>query len=526
MTNKISLQEFLGFAKKMDSNFLLLAFVVVGVIVSIVLSSLAYANGKVSSDKTALQSNPSAGVTAFDGDVQATTFSMLEASPSFSTSTQSPSFSTPLAGIGLLYTDTNKALHFFTSLGDSVVSTSPSTGFLPIVGGTMQGAIEMNGFALSGVAKIATIATLESTAIGFEVLLVNTGTQNTAVGHQTLKASTSGIGNSAFGANALTANTTGAENASFGLNALKANITGTQSCAFGSNALANSTIVDGNCAFGASALETSIDNVQCCAFGTFTLASNDGDACSAFGFHAMFDSKTANDCAAFGSFAMRDTNGSRNCAFGHQAMLVHTSGTNNACLGYRSLFNSTSGSDNTAVGNNAGAIVGTGSQNTFVGSSSTALDQDVKNCTALGYAAQANESNKVRIGNGSVLVIEGEVDFTMSSDARIKTNVTHDIPGLEFITRLEPVSYNKNMSLREAITGPTPDFPGKYDVDSVSYTGFVAQQVQAIADEIGFTSFSGVKKGSETVIWGLTISDLIPSLVKSVQELNAKLQTM
>ena len=47
---------------------------------------------------------------------------------------------------------------------------------------------------------------------------------------------------------------------------------------------------------------------------------------------------------------------------------------------------------------------------------------NLSNATAIGAAAVVNASNKVRLGNTSVTVIEGQVAFTASSDKTKKEN--------------------------------------------------------------------------------------------------------
>ncbi len=69
------------------------------------------------------------------------------------------------------------------------------------------------------------------------------------------------------------------------------------------------------------------------------------------------------------------------------------------------LFSNTRGRDNTAIG--AGADVSAG---------------NLTNATAIGYEAVVNASNKIRLGNSAVTVIEGQVAFTASSDKTKKEN--------------------------------------------------------------------------------------------------------
>jgi hypothetical protein len=47
---------------------------------------------------------------------------------------------------------------------------------------------------------------------------------------------------------------------------------------------------------------------------------------------------------------------------------------------------------------------------------------NLNNATAIGYDARVNASNKIRLGNTQVTVIEGQVQFTASSDRTKKEN--------------------------------------------------------------------------------------------------------
>ena len=76
------------------------------------------------------------------------------------------------------------------------------------------------------------------------------------------------------------------------------------------------------------------------------------------------------------------------------------------------------------------------------------------------------------------------------------------------------------MDAIEKITGNvTPNFESKYNVDSMIKNGFIAQEVQNAAIASNYTAFSGVDQGNENTLWGLRTGDLIPAIVKSIQEL-------
>src|SRR5207249_4383798 len=94
-----------------------------------------------------------------------------------------------------------------------------------------------------------------------------------------------------------------------------------------------------------------------------------------------------------------------NTAIGFSALLSNTTGDNNTASGFDALFRNTTGIDNTAVG--YGADVSTGG---------------LSNATAIGSGAVVNASNKIRLGNTAVTVIEGQVAYTFISDATKKEN--------------------------------------------------------------------------------------------------------
>src|SRR5438105_11889981 len=64
---------------------------------------------------------------------------------------------------------------------------------------------------------------------------------------------------------------------------------------------------------------------------------------------------------------------------------------------------------------------------------------------AIGYNAQVDASNKIRIGNTDVTSIGGQVGWTMFSDGRYKKNIKENVPGLEFINQLRPITYTVDL---------------------------------------------------------------------------------
>jgi len=332
--------------------------------------------------------------------------------------------------------------------------------------------------------------------------LHTTSNTNTGVGASALTALTTGANNTSVGASSLAANTTGASNTAMGNNAMAANTTG-QGEAFGLGALTAQTTGSENQAFGLSALTA-------CTTGTSNVAVGKG------AFQAL-------------------TTGSDSVAIGRGAGDAVTTAANNTFVGSASGGATTTGATNTAIGAVSGAAITTGVENTCVGASTAeGLTTGGNNvCIGLG-AGNANnpggnlqtQSNRIVIGNASSANAHIQIDWTVASDKRDKTDVTPLDMGLGFINKLEPVTYkwDKRAKYEE---GNTPDGTHKEDWLDV---GFLAQDVEEleaefghkIDDETNLTTYMS----EDTDSYGLTYAKFIPMLVKSIQELSTQVETL
>ncbi|MBL7943815.1 MAG: tail fiber domain-containing protein, partial [Flavobacteriales bacterium] len=99
------------------------------------------------------------------------------------------------------------------------------------------------------------------------------------------------------------------------------------------------------------------------------------------------------------------------------------------------------------------------------------------------------------------------------------------VPGLAFITKLRPVTYNLNIHRQNDMVYANSeknegDWQGKYDIENIKMTGFLAQEVEQAAKESGY-DFSGVQvPENPDDLYSLRYSDFVMPLVKSVQELS------
>jgi hypothetical protein len=133
------------------------------------------------------------------------------------------------------------------------------------------------------------------------------------------------------------------------------------------------------------------------------------------------------------------------------------------------------------------------------------------------------------------------VGWTNLSDERYKRNVAEDVKGLDFIMKLRPVTYNLAVNdlanyLNEdqrldttgkivKVTNPQSK-AGRDAKEKMRYTGFLAQEVEKAAKEVGF-EFSGVDAPkNQTDLYGLRYAEFTVPLVKAVQELNGKVEEL
>jgi trimeric autotransporter adhesin len=236
--------------------------------------------------------------------------------------------------------------------------------------------------------------------------LHNFGTNNTFLG--------SGAGNFTM---------TGAENTVVGAGALRNNTTGHANTASGVFALQNNTSGSWNTASGLFALYSNTTGGNNTASGFEALYSNtNGYDNTATGFDALYSNTTGGNNTASGFAALYNNTANANTASGFSALYGNTTGNGNTADGIWALSNNTTGSSNTGIGHIALDRNTTGSSNTALGSLANVSVGDLSNATAIGAGAVVDASNKVRLGNTDVTVIEGQVPYTYTSDRHEKEN--------------------------------------------------------------------------------------------------------
>jgi hypothetical protein len=203
------------------------------------------------------------------------------------------------------------------------------------------------------------------------------------------------------------------------------------------------------------------------------------------------------------------------------ALSANKTGLLNTATGYGSLSGNIGGQSNTATGYNALLVNTIGNYNTALGYSAFPSGTSYSFSTALGYNATITASNQVRIGDSGTSSIGGQVGWTTLSDKRFKSNIQENVPGLNFILKLKPVTYNLNLNALANFI-KTPDNlrnkEGEKLKEELLQTGFLAQDVEEAAKESNY-DFSGIDyPKNENDYYGIRYAEFTVPLVKAVQE--------
>ena len=264
-----------------------------------------------------------------------------------------------------------------------------------------------------------------STAFGYEAMRYSNGARNTAVGTHALVGQDSNNNieagdNTAIGFSALRSNQVGhytnevapgSNNTAVGSQTLAKNTTGHDNTAVGYSALFSNTTAHLNTAVGSYALQYTTSGEWNIAVGYNALNSNTtGSGNTGIGYEVLYANKSKSGNTGVGSHALYNTTGEYNTAIGSGA-----------------LYGLKSGSNNTAIGKNACHLAETGSNNICIGNG-TALPSN-------------STSNTVVIGNNSITAVRMKVEPTITSDKRLKNVLNESTIGLEKIKQIKVYNF-------------------------------------------------------------------------------------
>jgi hypothetical protein len=221
---------------------------------------------------------------------------------------------------------------------------------------------------------------------------------------------------------------------------------------------------------------------------------------SVFGFNAL----------------MNNTTGSANIAIGFSSLYYNASGDSNLAIGPGALFSNTLGSVNVAIGNASLSNNISGNSNVAIGPSSLGNNQYGYGNIAIGEASGTdsvanitNQNSQIVMGNNSHTNAYIKIGWTVTSDARDKTNFAPVPYGLSFVNSLQPIKYQ----FKKSRTDSTP-------VGDIKY-GFKAQDILALE---GANPVIIDAKDPNNLKY--TESNMIPVLVKAIQELSAQVELL
>ncbi len=261
-------------------------------------------------------------------------------------------------------------------------------------------------------------------------------------------------------------------NVGVGPNSLSALTTGYSNTAVGSRSLFSNTQGFDNTAIGYCPLFKNTKGYYNTAIGNYALFENlDGSQNTATGYKSLNS----------------NTSGYGNTAIGGSSLQNNTYGINNTAIGLRSLFSNSIGSFNIAIGDIAGSEITTG-----------------KNNISIGYDAQVPNNvgdDQVRIGNASITYAGIQVAWSITSDIRWKENTKPTNLGLDFITKLNPVSYTR-----------------KNDENHKIEYGLIAQELDKVLNDEGVTNAAMITIDGEGR-YELRYNDLFAPIIKAIQDL-------
>lgn len=387
-------------------------------------------------------------------------------------------------------------------------------------------------------------------AFGYDAMYyTNLGSYNTASGYRSLYLNVNGSYNTANGYQSLYKNVDSNYNTAVGYNCLYNN-TASNNTAMGWSSMFNNATGTYNTAIGNSVMYYNITGSYNTAVGRRSLFSNTtGSENTANGFDVLYKNTTGIQNSALGVYALyNNQTGSYNTAGGYSSLFNNTGGvqedgSKNTAYGFESLYKNTTGECNTAVGHLALYTNIIGDHNTAIGCGADVAFNNLINATALGANAIAQASNSTAIGANAVVVAPNTIwmgdaflagtfcnaGMYLVSDGRFKKNIKENVPGLQFIKALKPLTYNYDIHSINEHKGVKENLQESADnanekaiakKEQMVYSGFIAQEVEKAAKELGY-DFSGVYiPQNDKDVYALNYSDFVVPLVKAVQELS------
>lgn len=202
-----------------------------------------------------------------------------------------------------------------------------------------------------------------------------------------------------------------------------------------------------------------------------------------------------------------------NTVVGRSALISNTMGSRTTSLGSQSLQNNTTGSNNTGIGDSALFSNTTGNFNTALGFGSLSNNTVFINSTGLGANSQASASNQINLGDTAITSLRCNVQsITSLSDERDKTDIVEITEGLDFVSKLKPVSFTWNQRDGNRV--------------GIKSAGFIAQDLLTLQNNSLIGENLDLVSDSDPEQLEARYNNLLPILVKAIQELKAEIELL
>ena len=298
------------------------------------------------------------------------------------------------------------------------------------------------------------------------------------------------------------------------------NLNGYNNIALGHQALGSSTSQWGIYLGSSSGSESS--GLGNCVMGHVSGKNNSGGTNVILGYYSGTDN-SGDDNVLIGRSTGRYISGSDNIFIGRG---TGSDGSDNVA--------ENSGSENVFIGNHSGNSNESGNDNVLIGSSADLTEANIDHAVVIGAEGMVSSSNHIKLhtNDSDAGVIEGDINWSVTSDRRFKKYVESDVPGLEMIMRLNPVSYKFDyLDYMTHLTQNLPDSVRQVKLaqysnakeESRNQTGFLAQEVEQVCHDIGY-EFGGLFKDDPKITtsnYSLAYGVFVVPLVKAVQEQQA-----
>jgi hypothetical protein len=362
------------------------------------------------------------------------------------------------------------------------------------------------------------------TAVGYQALLANTASNNTAFGNSAGIANTSGTFNLFVGQSTGQSNTTGSSNTfvggldAGGLPAGRFNTTGGSNTALGGGALGNNTTASKNTVVGFQAGYSAVTSAGNTFLGYQAGYSHNGSA-----------GEYSNTFVGFNA-GYAATTGYTNTFVGYNAGSAVTTGLTNVILGSYTgnsggldirtasgyiVLSDGSGNPRGIFDNNGNFSVGkTTPANTTIGfgayaggTVNCALSASTNAATTWETYSTGAGTYRFYVGMGGT-VYATSTSISAISDQRLKENVRPLDLGLAEVMALQPRRY---------------DWKEGKGQDKKNAVGFIAQEFETVLPNSVGTS----KAGEDGIEYkNINYEELVPTLVKAIQELKAEVDSL